>query len=249
MKQKAIIIVQARMSSSRLPGKMFMPLVGTPLFEAVIRRCMQIDQLLDSAGHSIPVVLATSDSQSDVVLVQQAKRRNLQVFAGDLEDVQQRTLQCARQHKADVIVRVCGDSPFVDLSAMKACLRRLVDEGLDYCAVDQEDCVQGLDCEVFTSEALMRSRKMDESPESKEHVTYFIRGNENDFRKSLVRPGLKCKEIPDLKLTVDTKRDYELCCRISKSLHKSSKNYNFCASDVFKAAFEAVQEEKVNDVV
>src|SRR3972149_2685409 len=104
---RVIIVIQARMSSSRFPGKSLQPLRGVPLVVYVCRRaasCRSVDGL----------VLATSDRFSDAPLAEAVTREGFAVFCGNHDDVLDRYVAAAREHHADAIVRITGDSPLID---------------------------------------------------------------------------------------------------------------------------------------
>ena len=103
---RTIAIVQARMGSSRLPGKMMMDLAGEPLLHWVLSRVKKA-KLLDS------IILATSDGAIDDQLVELAQKLNVPVFRGSETDVLGRFLEAANVSKADHVVRVCGDNPLI----------------------------------------------------------------------------------------------------------------------------------------
>ena len=103
----AVAIVQARMSSSRLPGKVLMPLVGIPVLEHVVERlsyCRMIDN----------IVVATSLEASDDLIEDYCKKINVNVFRGSLDDVLDRYYQAALLHNPDIVVRITGDCPLID---------------------------------------------------------------------------------------------------------------------------------------
>lgn len=223
------ILIQARMSSARLPGKMLMDLGGMPLAVWVLRRCA-----LSRVGHM--VALLTSRHPSDDILADAAEREGFACFRGPLEDVRQRYLMAGRHYSLEAIARVCGDSPFVDVDMLDAVLDRAQNGKADYARV--VDTLPGFVSEAFTLEALESSTAL--APEAVEHVTTALREHPCRFRHLLL-PGLRSAAgLPPL--TVDTEEDFvSVRCLVSSgctvdtpasevlhSLHKTSRDSELC---------------------
>ena len=148
-----LAVVQARTSSSRLPGKVLLPLLGYPLvlFQLNrIRRCKRIDHL----------VLATSKDPTDDALADQVSKAGFTVFRGDLNDVLERFRACAVLHNAEVVVRLTGDCPFSDPVLIDEMVDAFNDGGWDYLsnAADSQQLAvpDGFDIEVFKAAVLDR---------------------------------------------------------------------------------------------
>ncbi|OYU71783.1 MAG: hypothetical protein CFE45_42280 [Burkholderiales bacterium PBB5] len=122
---RRVAIVQARMGSTRFPGKMLAPLGGRPLLEWVLRR-VQSARLVDA------VVLATTDLQRDKPLVDLARNLGVATFTGSESDVLGRFAAASAQHRADVVVRVCADNPFVDGAEIDRLLAFFAVQDVDY---------------------------------------------------------------------------------------------------------------------
>ncbi len=220
------------MSSSRLPGKMLMQLGGLPLFEWVCRRCM-------TTGSVKKVVLATSEDESDTLLADKAVSLGFQVFRGSLNNVLDRYIRCAKSEKAEVVVRVCGDSPFVDTGLIKRLLDIYINNDLDYVSVDKETCTAGLDAEVVGLDALEKILSLSSDPDDLEHVTRHIRNHPDLYRVRLIDAGSKlCNG--NLSLTVDTEDDLKMCDCIARSLNlqTGAGRFDFTTDDIARIVGE-----------
>ena len=133
--------IQARTNSSRLPGKMLLPFGRESLANYVMNRCSLLGETVDH------VVLLTSEEPTDDQLAELISRSGFEVFRGSLNNVLLRYIECANYYGANTIVRVCGDSPFVDLKMIEKMLDHL-DNGFDYVCFATEGNVAGFDSEV-----------------------------------------------------------------------------------------------------
>jgi glutamate-1-semialdehyde 2,1-aminomutase len=167
-----LAIIQARTSSSRLPGKVLLPLLGVPLilFQLErLRRCNRIDRL----------VLATSSDPSDDDLADQVAQAGVTVFRGDLNDVLERFRSCAAREQASVVVRITGDCPLADPALIDELVEAFHNGEWDYlanCADEQKLTVpDGFDAEVFKADLLERAAAEARLPSEREHVTPWMR--------------------------------------------------------------------------
>lgn len=221
---KTLLIIQARTSSSRFPRKMFAEIGGMPLFEFVYRRCL----LAETIDPPRRVVLATSDDPSDDKLAMSAIKKGFEVFRGSLNDVLNRFIACAEKYKADEIIRLCGDSPLVDVDLMNRLCKIRRAENLDYAAPRNGTFIPAFDSEVITLEALKKVDKNTKKAEDHEHVTLFIRKNPESFNCCFFDAGLMRSGLEKIHLTVDYEKDLELNNMIFKKLpEKYKKDLNF----------------------
>lgn len=162
-------IVQARMTSHRLPGKMMLSLGGEPVIRHVLRRCRKIEGI-------DRVVCAVPDSRS-APLVREAMALGIKVVKGSEHDVLSRFHMAAECVGADVIMRVTGDCPLIDPEVCSRVLS-LVTDGVDYASnVMPRGFPRGMDCEAFTMEALKRAHAEADDPYDREHVTPWMQRN------------------------------------------------------------------------
>jgi len=199
----AITVVQARMGSTRLPGKMMADLAGQPLIWHILQRAKSV--IADG-----PVVLATTTGAADDVLAAEAKRCGVACVRGSEHNVLGRFLQALVAHPARWVVRVCGDSPLFDPDFLSHCLRVAEGSGADVVrfADDARTLFQG--GEVVSAHALRFSeRHAAADPLAYEHVTAWVmaQGDQwpRDLKTVLIEPDPTL--LGDRKLSVDTASD------------------------------------------
>jgi spore coat polysaccharide biosynthesis protein SpsF len=196
--------VQARMGSSRLPGKSLLPLWGDmPLLELVLRR-------VGAARQVGEVVLATSDASGDDRLAALAASLGVAVHRGPEDDVLARFAGSLEAQPADAVVRVCADNPFVDPGAIDDLVTRFrAGQPCDYASnhTEASGLPDGIGAEVVSASALRRAASEATSASDREHVTTFIRERPKEFRILVVPPADPA--WPFLKLDVDTPEDLE----------------------------------------
>lgn len=192
------IVVQARMGSSRLPGKVLMPIGQLPLLGHVTGR-------LAGLRTEARIIVATGATAGDDAIAQWCKRQGIQCFRGSEEDVLKRYLDCAETLALDPVVRLTADNPFTDVVE----LDRLIDEhrasGNDFTHSFTRLPI-GVGAEIFEFAALQRSEREGKAPHHREHVDEYMLENPALFRTGLLdTPSAKCR--PDVRLTVDTEED------------------------------------------
>lgn len=225
--KKAALIIQARMSSQRLPGKMTMDIAGLPLYQYVYRRCEQV-RGIDT------IIIATSTDPSDDVIANSAMANGIEFYRGSLTNVLERYIECARKIGAEAIVRVCGDSPFVDVLKAGDLLSTLFERHLDHIDFGGSRFVKGLDSEAVRLKALEKSLELSSHPDTLEHVTHFIRHNSADFQKGDLRVNLDPFDSK-VALTVDTLHDLTLCKKIAEALQieYGPNRFDFTSEAIF----------------
>ena len=209
--QRIGAIVQARMSSRRLPGKSLRPLGGKPMLQYVLESLTQVDEL---AG----TLVATSTDPSDDPIAEFCERFATPCFRGSLENVAERFGEAARSHSFVAFVRVNGDSPLLD--------PRLVTRAIDLFRESDADLATnvfprtypaGMSVEVVKTETFERVVSKLSEPDDREHVTSFFYRNAADFQiVSFVR------EVPrrDIHLAVDTPEHFEFVARLVGSMNR-----------------------------
>ena len=198
--RKVVAIIQARMGSTRLPGKVLLDLAGAPVLARVVNRCRRAATLND-------VVVATTTLAADDPIVALCRANNWPSFRGQEDDVLDRYYQAARQSRAEVVVRITSDCPLIDPEIIDLMVKTFLEPGaLDYAgnSLPPRTFPRGLDVEVFSFEALARAWREDHNPAWREHVTPYIYRHPEKFRLHAVVNN------PDLSLmrwTVDTAED------------------------------------------
>ncbi len=213
MKKNPVIgaIIQARTGSSRLPGKIFRNLAGRPILHHVLERlscCRTLDK----------VVIATTTAPGDKKIIAFAKERGTLYFAGSQDDVQSRYIEAAKEHAIDIIVRICSDSPFIDPVMIDNLVLAQNEKGADYAVPDpkMESAQEGF--EVFSLSALLKSRKLNREAPNREHVTWFIRLNPDQFNVIYLKPDRELQG--KFRLSVDNYADYEFARAVYDELYK-----------------------------
>lgn len=210
-------ILQARMSSSRLPGKVLRPLLGVPmLLRQVerIRRATTLDAL----------VIATSTDRSDDALEQACTENGLSCFRGALDDVLDRFYQVARERHPEYVVRLTGDCPVADPAVIDAVVHYAVSGGFDYTSNTLPPTFpDGLDVEVFTFQSLETAWREARLPSQREHVTPFIHQQPERFR---IGNYAGPHDLSHLRWTVDEALDFELIRQIYESLYPAKPDFN-----------------------
>jgi spore coat polysaccharide biosynthesis protein SpsF len=193
---RAGIVLQARMDSSRLPGKALMSIGDVPVLTHCLRR-------LVAAGVA-RVVLATTDRLEDDALADVATGLGVSVHRGEVDDVLTRMLTAAEVFDLDPVVRATGDNPAVDIQAPGRVLEALRAAGADY--VVERDLPYGAAVEAVTREALRAAAREAHDREDREHVTTWIKRQTGRFRVLCPEAPAPLRR-PDLRVTVDVPDD------------------------------------------
>lgn len=205
---RIVAIVQARMGSTRLPGKVLMDIVGKPMAEHVLERARRIPGVAD-------VVLATSINQEDDALAERFGHA-YRVHRGPADDVLTRFIGAARVANADAVVRITADCPLLCPSISGRVVALLQAGGCDYVSnILHRTFPRGLDTEGFTRDALERAGKEGLLPHHREHVTTYIWQSPNRFRLAGVIDGL---DRSCWRWTVDTAPDLSLARELHQAL-------------------------------
>jgi spore coat polysaccharide biosynthesis protein SpsF len=197
------IVLQARLGSTRLPGKVLMPMAGRTLLGHNIdrlRRVRRADRL----------VVAIPDDEANDVLAACCEREAVTYFRGSESDVLGRYYACARELEMDQVVRATADCPLVDPFETDRLIELHLAAGADYSSSkDEVGCrlPNGTGLEIFSLDALAKSNELGRAPYHREHINEYVVENPQSFRiESLTEPPAKC--CPDLDLTVDTAEDF-----------------------------------------
>lgn len=201
MMDHAAHIVLARLNSRRLPGKGLLDLGGKPLLHLTLerlRRCSTVTR----------IILATSKSEIDDPLVEFAEQEDIPVFRGDSEDVAGRCLACAKAHKLDWFIRICGDSPFIDPAVIDQVANLYVDDGVEIATnVLKRSYPVGCSAEAVDTAAMARLCASTRDLRYLEHVTAYFYENQDMFMiSSLEAPDDRWENVS---IAVDTEQDYE----------------------------------------
>lgn len=215
---KKAIIIQARMTSTRLPGKVLKPVLGKPLLLYQLERLKRV-KLQDE------IIVATTTNREDEPIVEFCDKQLIPYFRGSEEDVLSRYFEAAKEYGVDVIVRITSDCPLID--------PQVIDEIITYYSHPQKknDYVsntlqrtypRGMDTEVFSFEVLKEVHKIATELPDREHVTPFIYRHPQIFRVANVTYH---EDQSKHRWTVDTPEDFELIKRILENLYPQKPTF------------------------
>lgn len=203
---KTIIIIQARMGSTRLPGKILKPLGDSVVLDYVVSRCNQVKNV-------DKVIVATSTLSQDDAVEQWCLKNNVDCFRGSEEDVLARYYECAVQFQPDYVIRVTADCPFVDYELANDVIAEMEKNPADIMLLNGS-LPRGLAVEMIAFSALEYIYKNGHEPRHREHVTYYAYEYPQLFQATTVTVPVE-KRHPELRITLDTEKDYQLCQAIA----------------------------------
>lgn len=216
-----LAILQARLSSTRLPGKVLKPILGRPMLALHIERLRRANSL-DT------LVVATSDDSKDNAIEAFCDETGINCFRGSLDDVLDRFYQCSRVYKPDHIVRLTGDCPLADPEIIDSVVKLHLQGGYDYTSnVLPPTWPDGMDVEVLRFPCLAEAHAEAELPSEREHVSPFIRNRPERYRQGNLT---NTKDLSIQRLTVDEPDDFDKVRRIYEALY--SQNHCFSLSDI-----------------
>ncbi|HEU0118230.1 MAG TPA: aminotransferase class III-fold pyridoxal phosphate-dependent enzyme, partial [Alphaproteobacteria bacterium] len=233
---KTVAILQARMGSSRLPGKVLKTVAGKPMIELLLGR-------LSRAKQVDKIVVATTDQSKDKPLIELLAKSGYASFAGSESDVLDRYYQAARKEGADIVIRVTGDCPLIDPNLVDDVVKRFKAANVDYVSnIEPPTYPDGLDIEVFTFAALEKAWKEAKAQPEREHVTPYIRQNKS-FSRDNVKNG---EDLSAMRLTVDEAADLEV---IRNVFAHFAPDTAFGWQDVIKLSRDKPELFKANQVI
>lgn len=214
---KVVAFIQARMTSSRLPGKVLSVIGGKPSILFMVERLRRAQQL-DS------IVVVTSDHRSDDTLVSVLDRAGVPTFRGPLEDVLSRYRKALEAYPADIVVRLTGDCPLIDPSIVDAVVSLQRQSGADYASnIDPPSFPDGMDVEVFTAQSLFRASESALLRSEREHVTLWMRSAASGLRRVNFRAFM---DLSAVRLTVDYPDDLELVRQLTSALNSCEDSFD-----------------------
>lgn len=202
-------IIQARMGSTRLPGKVMMEIKGKPILFYVLNQVRQ-SKLMEQ------IIVATTDMPEDDVIAKYIQSLNIKVFRGNSEDVLDRFYQCAKMYNLKTIIRISADSPLIDFTIIDKCIKEFKNGDYDYLSntiVQVNDIWRetyngfpiGLAVEIFNFDSLERAWKNTKEPSDREHVTEYMWKNPTLFKIGNIKNS---EDLSKFRLVIDYKSDY-----------------------------------------
>ncbi len=227
LKSKIIAIVQARMGSSRLPGKILMPIQEKPMLRHIVER-------LNSVNAINEVVIATSDLSQDDPVDEMASEHKISCFRGSEIDVLKRIHDAAELYQANHVIRFTGDCPLVDPTIVSKIIHLYFDGSFDFCGVacgagvaNQKNVRRfpdGLDAEIFSMQVLKEAHQEATSELHREHVTPFIWQNKGRYSLGTLYP--ENEDYSHHRWTVDNEEDFEFIKWIYDRLYPKKTFFN-----------------------
>jgi spore coat polysaccharide biosynthesis protein SpsF len=230
-------VVQTRMGSTRLPGKVMLDIYGKPVIQHVIERLKQ-SKYLDE------IIIATTTHTQDDVIVEQARKNSVKWFRGSEEDVLSRYYYAAKENNLDIVVRITSDCPLIDPF--------VIDEMIDFYKknnylmvtnagtdLSQRTYPRGLDVEIFCFEVLQDAFHNASENYQREHVTPYIYETSNKiyYYKNTI-------DYSKYRWTLDTEEDFELITVIYKCLYR--RKHDFYLNDIIKLLEQNPAYTKIN---
>ena len=217
-------IIQARMGSTRLPGKVMMDLCGIPVIEHVVNR-LEKSNLIDK------IIIATSTDSNNQPIIDFCKSNQIAYFVGNEDDVLDRYYKAAIDNNLkddDIIIRITSDCPLIDPFVVDKVIEEHILNNNDY-TTNVLDCTypDGLDCEVFNFSALKDTWINANLSSQREHVTLYIRDNPDRFKLGNVKNEI---DLSDLRWTLDEKEDFVFINEVYKNLFR--KDSFFTMNDI-----------------
>jgi len=209
-----IAIIQARMGSTRLPGKVLREINGIPMLKHQIDR-VEKSKYLDN------IVVATSTLSKDDPIAEFCRKNNIRCFRGSEDDVLDRYYRCAKEYSADIIVRLTADCPLLDPALIDKTIVLLKESKADFAANTvppaSSKYPNGSDVEVFCMSALERAHRECVDPCDREHVTFYFWKYNNGFKIAQLQGQ---KDLSRYRITVDYPEDFEVIEDIFKEIQR-----------------------------
>jgi spore coat polysaccharide biosynthesis protein SpsF len=240
MAEKILIIVQARSSSSRLPNKVLLSVLGETLLQRMVERLMQVQ-------HPVQIIIATSEEDSDNIIQTEAEYIGIPCFRGSLTNLLDRHYQAALRHGADIVLKIPSDCPLID--------PRIIDKGLTFFLENREqfDYVSNLhpatypdgnDVEIMTMECLSKAWHEAKRPLELEHTTPYIWENPDLFSIGNFEWETGLDYSMSHRFTIDYRKDYLFIKKVFEELYFI--NPQFSLEDILDLLAKKPEIYKIN---
>lgn len=241
---KIVVIIQARMGSTRLPGKVMIKIKDKTVLNHVVERircCKNVDD----------IIVATSLDKSNNAIEQECCHMKVKCFRGNEQDVLKRYYCAAKQNNADLIVRITSDCPVIDYNIIDKMIEKFLSEdkirNIDYMSnfdIVENTFPRGMDVEIIKFYALEKTYKEANKSYEREHVTPYIYNNPNKFKLM----GYSNEEdLSKYRFTLDTKEDLQLITVIYNNLYDN--NNKFSMNNIIDFVKKNPQVIKINENV
>lgn len=233
-KEKVCVILQARMSSTRLPGKVLKPILNQPMLALQLERVKKAKKIDE-------VIVATSTNAEDDAIDRLCQKLNINCFRGNLYDVLDRYYQAAKKNQVKHIVRLTGDCPLSCPGLIDTVITKHLTTKSEYTSnCEPYTLPSGLDVEVVRFDILEKVWQVATMEHHREHVTAYIREGSDFHKENYAYP----QDFTDFRLTVDYLEDLELVEKIYEHFYPSNPNFGFL--DIFNFLKENPKIRKIN---
>lgn len=222
MQDKIVIVVQARMSSSRLPGKVLLPVSGKSLLLRMIER-------VSRTQYPVTIVIATSTDPSDDAIENEAYRNEIPCYRGSLDNLLDRHYQVALKYNADVVLKIPSDCPLIDPAIIDATLDLFYENPRRYDYISNlhpATFPDGNDVEIMTMNCLERAWKAAKEPWELEHTTPYIWEHPEFFRIANLEWNTGMDLSMTHRFTIDYPEDYDFIAQVFKKLYPAKNNFS-----------------------
>ena len=203
MMMKPLVIIQARMASNRLPGKVMFSLGEARVIDLLIERVKKVEAVKE-------VVVATTEQKTDDILCDYLLSKAIKFIRGSEDDVLGRFELCARSFNAKDIIRITADCPFIDPDIVAQLIHFYHETGSDYCYLSPK-FAEGLDVEIFSVSALKLAFENAKLRSEREHVTLYFGNNANKFNISMLD---QTEDHSKFRFVLDNREDYDVLLKI-----------------------------------
>jgi spore coat polysaccharide biosynthesis protein SpsF len=234
MSKKTVAIIQARMGSTRLPGKVLKPILNKPLLWHLInrlQRCSTIDQ----------IVVATTTDESDSKIIEFCKENAINYFSGSENDVLDRYYQAAKSFNADSIVRITADCPVIDPQIVDEVIHEYIVKKHDVCGLSGE-FPDGLDVTVFSFKTLEDTWRNAKLPSEREHVCPYMSKHPEKFK---LGEYVKFDNLGHHRWTVDEVQDLQFIREVFSRLYEPGEI--FLTEDILNLLEREPELSKINE--
>jgi spore coat polysaccharide biosynthesis protein SpsF len=219
-----VAIIQARMGSTRLPGKVLLKIMGKPMLWYLVER-------VKKAKNIDTIVVATSNKHQDKEIVEFCKKYNINYFQGSESDVLDRFYNAAKKYKADIIYRITGDCPLVDPILIDKLYELYQKGNFNHIGIaagagaikEEKRFPSGLDTECFSFKVLEEAYNKATKPSDREHVTPYIWRNRDVFKIGSLKSD---EDYSYIRLTVDNKEDFLIVKKIYETLYPLKNDFS-----------------------
>lgn len=227
-------VVQARMGSTRLPGKVMLKLSNKPILEHIVKR-------LELCNSFKKIIIATSTDKKDDIIFKFCKDKNYSVYRGSKFDLLDRYYHVAKKYNLDGIIRITADCPVIDPLIVDRIVNYFKENNIDLCGLDG-DFPDGLDCYIMSFKALKIAWEKAKLKSDREHVGPYIIRNKNKFK---IKKMYIFKNLSHHRWTIDRPEDYKLLSIIYECLYDEKKP--FFTSDILNLISKKPELLKINN--